>query len=553
MRRDGIFDSHYQETKAREDNLSSRLRIKTTFSSINSSPSDTRHLCNHEFCSRLANGRGSLVVGPVKVFTIVFVSDSLLISSEFFLSIIRRKTIYAPVSRRTSCPHKMTHTYPEALSKLLDAAKSQRISRPDNHENVSLHLAVGRTAARDILSPKSLPEHDTSAMDGYAVHAQTTASASPKSPVLLRVQGSVMAGDDPEVFNLGTGAADCCIEPCVEIMTGAIFPDPGPHGKVFDACVKLEDTVIAPPGVNHRRYILVTKPVAQGANKRFAGEDIREGTTIVKEGEVIRPSHILPLASAGIEAIAVARKPRVAVLSTGRELTNGNGATADANGPYLTAAVKDMGFDADFLGILDDDPGRLHGFLQTVAGSGEYDAVLTSGGVSKGRADHVPDVLIEAGAEVVFHGLPIRPGHPVLFALIPNKAGTIPVFGLPGNPGAAAACFRFLIVPYLRVLQGQELERPMRARLDRAEALNGNCRSGKTARAMDRFRHGVLLASETGQLTVRPSAEQSPAKLGPYIDANCWIHFTNDGPGSEGDIIDCYPLSLTGVSLSTNS
>lgn len=444
----------------------------------------------------------------------------------------------------------MTHTYSEALVKILGAARSLRDSRPGSPENVTPQDAVGRTAAHDVLSPKSLPEHDTSAMDGYAVHAQATASASPDTPVLLRVQGSIMAGDDPEALNLGTGDADREIEPCVEIMTGAIFPDPGPLGKPYDACVRLEDTIIAPPGASSGRYVLVTKPAAQGANKRFAGEDLREGTVIVQKGEIIRASHILPLASAGIESVPAVRKPRVAVLSTGRELTNGRGATEDANGPYLTAAARDMGLEAEFLGILDDDPARLHDHLQAAADSGVYDAVLTSGGVSKGRADHVRDVLLDAGAEIAFHGLSIRPGHPMLFALAHGKAGAVPVFGLPGNPGAAAACFRFLAVPYLRALQGQEAERPVRAVLEQPEASRGSGRSGKCA-AADKFRHGVLSASEAGQLTVRPSEEQSPAKLGPYITANCWIHFTPDGLGSEGDIVDCYPLSPAGISLSS--
>lgn len=122
---------------------------------------------------------------------------------------------------------------------------------------------------------------------------------------------------------------------------------------------------MAPPGVNHGRYILVTKPVAQGANERFTGEDIQEGTIIVKKGEVVRSSHILSLAFPGIDTVPVVRTSQAAVLSTGRELTNGNEATADANGPYLTAAVEDMGLDVDILGIIDDDRGRLHGLLQT--------------------------------------------------------------------------------------------------------------------------------------------------------------------------------------------
>lgn len=446
----------------------------------------------------------------------------------------------------------MTHTYSEALAKTLDAARSQRLSRPGSHGHVPLQDAVGCIAACDVFSPKSLPEHDTSAMDGYAVHAQATAGASTETPVMLRVQGSIMAGDNPETLNLGTGDADRGIEPCVEIMTGAIFPGPGPLGNTYDACVRLEDTIIAPPGVDRGRYVLVTKPVARGANKRFAGEDIQEGTVIVQKGDIIRASHILPLASAGIESVPVAETPRLAVLSTGRELTNGRGATADANGPYLTAAARDMGLEAEFLGILDDDPARLHDHLQAAADSGGYDAVLTSGGVSKGRADHVRDVLLDAGAKIVFHGLSIRPGHPVLFALARGNTGAVPVFGLPGNPGAAAACFRFLTVPYLRALQGQEPERPIRAMLEQPEGSCGKGRNGNCV-AADRFRLGVLSASEAGQLTVRPSEEQSPAKLGPYIAANCWIHFTPDGLCSEGDIVDCYPISPTGISISSTS
>lgn len=443
----------------------------------------------------------------------------------------------------------MTLSYSDALAKIIDAA---RIQKKSSHEEAPLDRAVGRITAHDIISPKSLPAHDTSAMDGYAIYAHTTESASPQTPVLLRVHGTIAAGNDPEAMELGPGDTDAAA-PCVEIMTGAIFPD-GPLGRPYDACVKVEDTLIAapptPPGDGASRHILITKPVVPGANKRFARSDVAEGDVVVGEGQVIRPSHILPLASLGFESVTVARRPRVGVFSTGLELVNGNGATGDANGPYLTAAARDMGAEAYFLGILDDDPQKVYHCIREATHSGRYDVIVTSGGVSKGKADYVPNVLLRLNADIVFHGLSIRPGHPVLFCKIPTHRGQVPFFGLPGNPGAAAACVRFLTMPYLRFLQGQDMERPLPSKLCRLEhwkvKQNGDC--GVT---MDYFRHGVLSGTPEGMLAVEPSQEQSPAKLGPFATANCWIHFKSGKVEREGDMVDCYPLSPTGLQLHT--
>ena len=425
----------------------------------------------------------------------------------------------------------------------MDVAQLQRRSRSDSHELVPLCGAVGRTVACDILSPKSLPEHDTSAMDGYAVYAHTTAGASSQTPVILRVEGSIAAGDNLKTIQPGIENGEAA-EPCVEIMTGAIFPD-GPLGGPYDSCIKVEDTLIAtpptPPGNWSTRHILITKPVAPGANKRFARSDISEGDVIVKEGGLIQSSHLMPLASLGLESVPAARRPRVGIFSTGLELMNGNGPTRDANGPYLTAAARGIGVEADFLGILDDDEREVHHCLRRAAESELYDVILTSGGVSKGKVDHVPNVLFQLDADIVFHGLPIRPGHPVLFARVPAQNGQVSFFGLPGNPGAAAACFRFLTTPYLRALQGQETEQPLPARLGRLQECkvkqNGNCEA-----MMDFFRHGVLSITAEGMMTVKPNREQSPAKLRPFASANCWIHFKNGRLEREGDVVDCYLL-----------
>jgi molybdopterin molybdotransferase len=439
----------------------------------------------------------------------------------------------------------MTTPYTAGLAEVLDTARNQRNSRRDRQVDVPFQDAIGGIAVEDVLSPISIPEHDTSAMDGYAIRSQATATASPETPVMFRVTGTIAAGDDPgDILSAepnaehghGLGTATC-----VEIMTGAMFPEG------YDACVKLEDTVSVDGG-----HILVTKPVPPNANRRFAGSDIHKGEVILKRGDTVQPSHILPLASVGLGTIPMVRKPRVGIWSTGKEMVNGNGSTRDANGPYLTAAVREMGMHADFLGVLDDDPVSLRNHVEKAAMLEQYDVFVTSGAVSKSKFDYVRSVLDEMGAEVVFHGLAIRPGHPVLFAMVPGNERKTAFFGLPGNPGAAAACFRFLTVPYLRELQGQPREQPSLAKLLHRPDSPSDKHGCHAKQNMDCFRHGILSTSAAGQIIVEASAEQSPAKLGPFTTANCWIHFppepqaTIPGPGGV-HLVECYPISPTGA------
>ncbi|KAK4243681.1 MoeA, N-terminal and linker domain-containing protein [Corynascus novoguineensis] len=415
----------------------------------------------------------------------------------------------------------MVLSYAEGLAKVLRTA----------HESQTQD-ALGRVAGKDVISPKSIPKYDTSAMDGYAICSEVTKNASPQTPVLLGVLGTIAAGDDPEevIKQVRTDAVDTTNH-CLEIMTGAIFPDG------YDACVKIEDTV--PENEHKGRSILIMKPVSWRANRRSVGCDILEGDVIIPQGKVVESSHILPLASVGIDSVPIARRPHVGVWSTGKEMVNGRGATRDTNGPYLTAAVKEMGLHADFLGVLADDPSALRDALQNAADSADFDVLITSGAVSKGKFDHIRGVLGQIGAEIIFHGLGVRPGHPVLFALVPGARGKTAFFGLPGNPGASSACFRFLIVPYLRALQGQPVAQPMLARLVRQPTTTKTKHGCHAMQDTDCFRHGVLSITAT-------------AKLGPFITANCWIHLRphhSNAPASPtgADLVECYPLSPMGT------
>ncbi|KAB5576488.1 MoeA, N-terminal and linker domain-containing protein [Coniochaeta sp. 2T2.1] len=470
-------------------------------------------------------------------------------------------------------------SHAQALQALLTIARTQRASKGVPHVSVPLTSAVGGVLAKDVVAPLSTPEHDTSALDGYAVQSAATATASRAHPVRLRVRGRIAAGDEgvgqvvrPEGEKMeedgqttdenGDNMSDVSFS-CHEITTGAIFP------PFYDACIRHEDVVLT----NTNTHILITNPVSRGTNKRFAATDILKSTLVLCAGTALTTAHILPLSSLGFTTVPLVPKPRIAVFSTGKELLCGQ---PDVNGPFLMGALRGLDVRAEWMGVLPDDSGALRERLEEAVSQekrdGGWDVVLTSGGVSMGAWDYVPDVVKQMRGRVVWHGVGVRPGFPVFCALLREKetdgagertdggektdAGRKTVmFGLPGNPGAAAACFRFLVVPYLRWLMGLERETPIIARLDpeyeggryTANGANGHgSQSEKKAWIGDVFRHGILRSTAKGELIVRLSEEQSPAKLGPFVSANCWIHFPppeKKGEERLGDgLVECYSI-----------
>ncbi|OLN92760.1 putative molybdopterin biosynthesis protein [Colletotrichum chlorophyti] len=441
-------------------------------------------------------------------------------------------------------------SYAAALDVLQDAAynirEADRTNRSVVHEVVSLEQAVGRIAATDIVSPTATPRFDTSAMDGYAVRSEATKFASPENPLFLHVCGTIAAGDAPA--ELSKEIFQGSLEPCFELMTGGIFPRVAGAKKQLDACVRVEDTgsVSGPRGQGRR--IMVTRPVPPNADRRFAGCDIQLGQRILLKGETIRYSHILPLASVGISEVCVLKKPRVAVWSTGKELASGNVSTIpDVNGPFLMAGLREAGADPTFLGVLRDTQAEVREAIQDTVDGGHFDMILTTGGVSVGKFDFVASTLRKIGGKIHFHGVSIRPGHPVLFAQVPGRSRDMPFFGLPGNPGATAACFRFLVVPFLRYWNEQPAETPMIAKCDDdISSKGGHCTKAASPGMppMTRFRHGILQQTPNGEMSVRLSKQQSPAKLGPYIDANCWVQLGGQRKQTwpEGSVA-CYPMA----------
>ena len=292
--------------------------------------------------------------------------------------------------------------------------------------------ARGRVTAADVMAPLDLPPFDNSAVDGYAVrHADLDADADTR----LAIGGRLHAG----------ARADIALAPeqAIRIFTGAAMPAGA-------------DTVFMQEDVHaRRRHVIVPKGLALGANRRLAGEDVPAGRLVLPAGTVLEAQHIALTAALGLTEIAVRRRLKVAIFSTGDEVVEpgsarGAAAIYDANRYLLRALLERLGAVVTDLGILADDPAELARALAKAAAW--HDLVITSGGVSTGEADHVRGAVERIGT-LVFWRVAIKPGRPVAMGVIraaPRKdhaahAGAAFV-GLPGNPVA-------VFVTFVRVVQ----------------------------------------------------------------------------------------------------
>jgi molybdopterin molybdotransferase len=295
-------------------------------------------------------------------------------------------------------------------------------------ERVDVLAALGRVLAEPIRSTRRIPPWPNSSMDGYAVRA-----ADVRPSATLRVVGRVVAGSLP-TRAVGAGEA-------VRIFTGA----PLPGGA--DAVIPQED-VDAHDGV-----IALRSAVEPGAYVRPAGEDVREGDLVLEPGRAIGAAEIGLLAALGRTQVAVGRRPRVAVLSTGNELADlGTEPTPaqipNSNTYSLMAQVMETGGFPLNLGVV---PDRLDAIAERIARGAEADVLVSSAGVSVGELDLVREALVNAGAELHLWKVDMRPGKPITFGSLGGK----PVFGLPGNPVSAMVTFELFVRPMLLAMQGR--------------------------------------------------------------------------------------------------
>jgi molybdopterin molybdotransferase len=301
-------------------------------------------------------------------------------------------------------------------------------------ERVPIAEAVGLVVAEAVTATEHVPPFANTAMDGYAVVAADTVGARDDTPVTLEVVGAVAAGSDGQV-PMGPGQA-------VRIMTGAPIP-PG-----ADAVVMVERC--RPDRSGQRVDILVEVPV--GNHVRRPGEDLAPGDVVVEPGTALRAGHLGVLAGLGVEEVAVHRRPRVAVFSTGDELVEGPaplapGQIRDSNRHTLVALLRELGCEARDLGIVPDDEARIRS--KVLEATSSHDAVVTSGGVSMGDFDLVKKVLDDLG-DMEWMQVAIRPAKPLAVGTV----GGVPVFGLPGNPVSSMVSFELFARPGLRRMMG---------------------------------------------------------------------------------------------------
>jgi molybdopterin molybdotransferase len=317
----------------------------------------------------------------------------------------------------------------------LEAIIRERVAPVSEVEVVPLTRALGRVVAHDIAAPIDLPPFDNSAVDGYAVrHADLKADGETR----LKVTGRLQAGS-AAAQPLAPGEA-------VRIFTGAPMPR-GADTVFMQEDTRVEgDVVILPLGL---------KP---GANCRLAGEDTRTGAVALPAGRVLTARHVSLAAALGLTQIAVRRKIRVAVFSTGNEVIEPGSARSgaaifDANRFLLVGLIEQAGAQSSDLGILRDEPVALAQALQAAAR--DHDLIVTSGGVSTGEADYVRDAVETIGS-LVFWRVAIKPGRPVAMGVIPGAGGSAAFVGLPGNPVAVYVTFARVVRPLMLRLAGAE-------------------------------------------------------------------------------------------------
>lgn len=352
-------------------------------------------------------------------------------------------------------------------------------------ETVPLEKAGGRILFEDVRAAHNVPPFRASAMDGFACRRSDIASGH-----ALEVAGGGAAGSWPLPLRAGEARA---------ISTGA----PVPEGA---------DRIVARERASIAAGRLTLRDTLGGDNIRLAGEDMMIGSVVARAGTWLGPDVVAALAASGCNAAIVRRWPAVVVLTTGTELTAGGDAgVPDSNGPMIAAQLSNLGLPDRRLATVKDQDDALDHALGAL---GDADLIISTGGVSAGDFDLVRGALERVGARIVFHGIAMRPGKPLLFAILPDGR---PFFGLPGNPVAALVGFRFFVFAAMRVMLGMSEETGM------AIAPVAPARPGTTLylRARRRF-------DDAGRFAVDTDIDQRSHILSSVVAADCWIRITGE-------------------------
>ncbi|MDZ7749258.1 MAG: gephyrin-like molybdotransferase Glp [Halofilum sp. (in: g-proteobacteria)] len=366
-------------------------------------------------------------------------------------------------------------------------------------ETLRLRAALGRVLADDIVSELHIPPATNAAMDGFAFRG---ADLDGEGRAELALIGTAWAGHP---LDRAVGAGECA-----RIMTGAPVPD-GADSVVMQERTETEGERVRIRGAR------------AGDNIRQAGEDIAPGDLALPAGTRVRPAELGVLASLGLTEVRVYRRPRVALFATGDELYEPGqplqaGGLYDSNRYAVWGMLTRLGMAIDDRGHLPDERGAVEASL--AAAAAENDAVITTGGVSVGAADHVAVVLREQG-DIGFWQLTMKPGRPLNFGYL----GGAVFFGLPGNPVSAMVTFYQFVQPALRALGGAPYRPAPTLRARTAAAFPR--KPGRTE-----YQRAVLTQDEAGTPVVERTGDQGSGRLSSMSRANCFVVI----PAERGDV-----------------
>jgi len=408
------------------------------------------------------------------------------------------------------------NSYKSALVQL----KRNKISIKD--EMVSIKESLNRVSTLDIVSPVNYPACDNTAFDGYAVNSKETKSLSGKNIKKFKIIKTIAAGDNPNIKKIPKYST-------IEVMTGAIIQKP------FDTIIPVEQIHFF-PNKSKAKYIILKKKLKKNEYIRPAGSDFEKKDKIVKKGQLINSTHILAFKTLGIEKILVKKKPKVVFYPTGNELSDNkkipNWKIRNSNTNYLDSFTKNLPINFIVKKILRDNESIV--FKKEILKNmkSKSDLVITSGAVSAGKFDFIPNVIKQFKLKSFFKGANIRPGKPIMFAKFNNN---MCFFGLPGNPISSAACFRFFVLPLIFKSLGIAQEKPIFVKLKYKFSKKKN---------FTRFIKGKLSFTKKGEIEFEVFKGQESYKIGSFTKSNAWGVF-KDGISvyKKGTLIECYSLS----------
>lgn len=400
---------------------------------------------------------------------------------------------------------KQNLTVEAALELVLEQAKT--VLAP---EEVPLMAALGRVLAEDLSSRVNHPDDDDTAVDGYACREGDARSAGVGSPVKLRVIGEAPAGK-PFAGEVRGGEA-------VQVFTGAPIP------KGADAVIRVEDTI------REGDSVWLLKPASAGDIRR-KGDDLEQGKTYLKKGDLLSPGRVGLAAAMGYPSLQVMRRPRVGILSTGDEVVEPgeplpHGGVYNSNSYSVAGLVLEAGGEPVMLGRVADQVDGLRGQLFR---AGELDLLLTTGGVSMGEYDIVRKMLEREG-QIHFWKVKIQPGGPFLFA----EWNGMPLMGLPGNPVSAMVVFLLFGRPFLYKLLGRS-DAPYRSLKAVADT---PFRPAPTKRVYRR----AVLEWKDGHYHVASTGSQSSGVLRSMAEGNALVMLEPDVWANAGDLVDVIPM-----------